>query len=324
MSPRSRNLLRMCLILSLLWAGNNSHAQTPAETNSLSIAEYTAELDRLVSETSRLVNAGDASPLIRSIPIAWHVQGNSSQVFAVSSEWLRSDLGDWQKKPKSKILEQIIFRLQNLRAEAASFETPGNDSSSAHMELDRILAAPEFQDVGKTTWWDRLKREIKDWIFHLFLRVFSSSSIPTISNIMVYGLIMLAVALLGYWMYKTIRDNSGVETVLPGTLPVSSKEWGVWMAEARAAANAGRWRDAIHLAYWSGISYLEAQDMWPPDRARTPREYLRLLPATSRFQPDLRALTRSFEVVWYGSQPADDQAFSETIAHLERLGCRYN
>jgi hypothetical protein len=62
--------------------------------------------------------------------------------------------------------------------------------------------------------------------------------------------------------------------------------------------------------------------MWPPDRARTPREYLRLLPWSSGYQPALTALTRDFEVVWYGKQEADAQAFSRALERLEQLGCR--
>jgi len=336
MSTRARSLFVVWLVW-LVCATETVRAQTGAGapspatetgasssgTTALSLAEYLAELDRVVSATSRLVNATDATPLIKSIPPAWRVH-EGTQVFEISSEWIRSDLGDWQKKTSARTLERIIFRLQAQRAEAASFQAETADVSSQRDRLNKILAADEFNSVSKPSWWDRMKQRVTEWFYELFTRFISSSAIPTVSDVLVYGLIGIAVLVLGYWMYKTIRDNAGVETVMPGTLPVSSKEWSVWMAEAKAAAEAGRWRDAIHLAYWCGISFLEAKDMWPPDRARTPREYLRLLPSTSQHHPVLRALTRSFEVVWYGRQPADDQVFAETVAELEKLGCRYN
>jgi hypothetical protein len=185
------------------------------------------------------------------------------------------------------------------------------------------LADPEFNAIRGSSWFDRLKQRIANWLLSLLTRVFSSSAIPTISNVAVYGLIGIAVLALAYWILRTLHDNAGVETLLPGTMAVSSKEWGIWMAEARAAADAGNWRDAVHLAYWSGISYLETQGWWPPDRARTPREYLRLLPSSSQHSPALRELTRNFEIVWYGTQPADAEAFSQTVAQLEKLGCQY-
>jgi Domain of unknown function (DUF4129) len=55
--------------------------------------------------------------------------------------------------------------------------------------------------------------------------------------------------------------------------------------------------------------------------ARTPREYLRLLPAGNPHQQSLRALTVQFEAVWYSMQKADQEQFERTITELERLGC---
>jgi len=77
-----------------------------------------------------------------------------------------------------------------------------------------------------------------------------------------------------------------------------------------------------HLGYWCGISFLEGQGLWRPDVARTPREYLRLLSPTDTNRDTLRLLTRSFEVVWYGTQEADANAFSDTLTQLEKMGCR--
>jgi hypothetical protein len=125
-------------------------------------------------------------------------------------------------------------------------------------------------------------------------------------------------------MYRSLRDGTRLETIMPVAMPVSAKEWPIWMSEARAAASRGEWRDAIHLAYWGGISFLEAGGAWRPDLARTPREYLRLLPATSAQHPTLHALTVRLEGVWYGMQTASADGFEQTLAELERLGCPCN
>jgi hypothetical protein len=118
-----------------------------------------------------------------------------------------------------------------------------------------------------------------------------------------------------------IVRGSELEGVELANLPVSAKEWVVWLAEARAAAAKGEWRDAIHLAYWAGISFLERQGMWKPDKARTPREYLRLL-GTNEYRETLNALTRIFELAWYANRGASERSFSETLQELEKLGCR--
>ncbi len=78
----------------------------------------------------------------------------------------------------------------------------------------------------------------------------------------------------------------------------------------------------IHLAYWAGISSLESGGAWKPNRARTPREYLRMVGTRSPHHRPLSALTRKFEVVWYGERVAAEADFQETLAQLEQLGCR--
>ena len=116
---------------------------------------------------------------------------------------------------------------------------------------------------------DRLKQRITELIIRLLGRAFSSSAVPVISNIVVYGLIALAVLALAYWMYRSVRDSARLETIMPVGAPVSAKGWLLWISEARAAAARGDCRDAIHLAYWAGISFLEMQGAWHPDIART-------------------------------------------------------
>jgi uncharacterized protein DUF4129 len=313
-------------LLSLLLLACASFAQTANEPESqasaLSPADYTADLDRVIAKVQALMTPSDADALIKTITPIWRVQDPEFS-FEISSEWLRSELGAWKKKPQRETQDRMVARLRLQREEAESFQHPQVDASERRTQLNKILADPEFEAVRGPSWLDRLKQRIADWFVRLVTRIFSSSAIPAISDIVVYGLIAIALLALAYWIFRTVRDNAGVETLLPGTLAVSSKEWGIWMAEARAAADAGRWRDAVHLAYWAGISYLETQGWWPPDRARTPREYLRLLPSSSQHSPALRELTRNFEIVWYGTQPADADAFSQAVAELEKLGCQY-
>ena len=94
-----------------------------------------------------------------------------------------------------------------------------------------------------------------------------------------------------------------------------------WLDEARREAAGANWRNAVRLTYWSGIAFMEAQGAWRPDRARTPREYTRLLPPSSEHAPTLSALTRVFERVWYGTERVDRVQYDEALAQLKKLGC---
>jgi len=94
------------------------------------------------------------------------------------------------------------------------------------------------------------------------------------------------------------------------------------MEEARAAAEGNLWRDSVRLSYRAGISFLEARGAWSPNCARTPREYLRLLSASSEYHGPLSSLTRRFETIWYGGAEAGPDSYAEVLAHLGGLGCR--
>jgi hypothetical protein len=318
-----RNIPRFSLLLLLLWGAGRAQAQETSEPRALSIPGYITQLDHFTSAVKQLSQPDQVPALLKEVPPAWRIEAEA-RVFEVPAEWLRQDLQEWQRKPDQAITDTICARLQTLSAEAASFQAPQSDVSQKRAQLDRILAGAEFKNLHGPTWIDRLKQRLTELLVRLLSRMVRASAIPTIGNIAVYVLITLALLVLAYWMYRTIHRNAELETILRQPLPVSSKEWKIWMKEARSAADAGNWREAIHLSYWCGISFLEAQGLWRPDVARTPREYLRLLPSASEHRATLGALTRSFELVWYGTQPADAQAFSETLAQLEKLGCQSN
>ncbi len=320
------DLRRRLLVLWLLFLWSASIAELePArpQTGTLTVSEYIAELDGLASTAKQLAHPEEVPKLLNNIPPAWRIQ-TAQRTFEVRSEWLRQDLNDWQRRPSQEIRDRIFARLQILRSEAASFQGSPRDVSQKRLLLNGILAGREFQNIHGPTWLDRFKQRVLELLLKLLGRVFQSSAIPMIGNVVVYGLMALALLAVAYWMYRTIRNNAGLETILPHPLPVSSRGWKLWMTEARLAADGGNWRDAIHLAYWCGISCLEAQGLWRPDTARTPREYLRLLPSSSEHRETLGTLTRTFELVWYGTQEADANAFSETLAQLEKLGCQSN
>ncbi|MFY9560063.1 MAG: DUF4129 domain-containing protein [Terriglobales bacterium] len=320
--------MRHSLAICLLWAASilpvfSSAQQTPP-TDSLSLDQYIQALKESLARAQKLQQEPQtAAELRNALPSAWRVQVGEKN-FEIPTESLRRDLGAWQSKPDDAVLQRIVQHLETLRSEAEGYGKPGLDSSNHRVQLNDILARREFHNVHGPTWMDRLKQRFTEWLIKILGRAITSSAIPTISNILVYGLIAIALLVLAYWMYRSVRESARLESIMPVAVPVSAKEWPIWLAEARAAAARGEWRQAVHLSYWGGISFLEAQGSWRPDAARTPREYLRLLPTTSTHQPALRSLTQKLERVWYGMQAADADSFQQTLAELEKLGCPCN
>jgi hypothetical protein len=293
-----------------------------AGSGALTTSEYRAELDRLLAATQQLDSSGGASPQrLHDLPQSWRIAADQRE-FEISTEGLQRDVRRYEKEKNSANALAIRTRLQSLRSDLDGFEKPPVDVSASREELKSILARREFRDVQGPSWLDRLKQRLLDFILHFLERLIRSAAIPTISKYFVYGLIGLAVLALAFIAYRSLWSSDKFETVIPKDLPVSAKEWAIWLSEARAAAAKGEWRDAIHLAYWAGISFLERQGTWKPDRARTPREYLRLLSSASEHRETLTALTRIFELAWYANRGASERTFSQTLEELEKLGCR--
>ena len=178
-------------------------------------------------------------------------------------------------------------------------------SSAERDKLADILSRREFEKVRGESWYDRLKQAAQRWLFNLLQRIVTSSAFPVVGRVVIWALVALAVVAAAFWVVRNYRQ-SNVYTQFAGSPDVvSAKPWRDWQAEANAAAQAGRWRDAVHLSYWAAISFLEAQGLWRPDLARTPREYLKLLPEGDSHRDPLQELTRSFEKVWYGTRHSD-------------------
>jgi hypothetical protein len=287
-----------------------------------SFDQYVSELDRLSSLANQAGNdAGAAQSAIDELRGGWTINAQTG-AFDLSTSWFVSQFEKLEAGPNADVQKQLLDRIAAMKADAFGYQQTALDASAAHKTLEQILARKEFHQVHGPTWLDRLQYKIVEWLDSLFSKFVSSSSVPIIGKSIIWGLVALAVLALAWLIYREMKKNARVDGFIPDVVPVSAKNWTVWLAEAEAAAANGNWRDAVHLAYWAGISFLEAGGAWRPDQARTPREYLRLISPENEVRPALSTLTRQLELTWYGFQAAGPESFAETMTQLERLGCR--
>ncbi len=285
---------------------------------------YVAELDRLSAAVEIAKNNPQfVQEIIMHLPAQWIVRVEN-RTYRIDSEWLRSSMKKLTGNKADDAPRLLRARIAALKADAQAFQQPSPDVSSSRRALAGILARREFRKVHGPTWLDALKKKLILLLLRIIERIFGSSAFPTVSRILVWMLVAVAVMMLAAWIFNTMRRNARLETIALESPPVSAKEWTVWMAEAHAAAANSAWREAIHLSYWAGISFLESRGLWKPDRARTPREYLRLLASSGEYVSSLSALTRQFESIWYGGSAAGPDSFSEALNCLESLGCHSN
>jgi hypothetical protein len=316
-------LRRIYVLTCLLLAGVCCWAES-GTSGEITAAVYRAELQQLLAASAQLETTGNAvPPVLDEVPPSWQIR-IGPQLFDIPTEGLRRDIRNFQKKQTPATASAVRSRIESLRLDLDGYEASAPDVARSRERLGTILARREFRDVSGPTLLDRLKQWLLGLVIKLLQRLFQSSAIPVISRVFVYGLIGLAVLTLGLIAYRQINESSAQESVVPTEVLVSARSWQLRLAEAREAAAHDNWREAIHLAYWAGISFLEQHGIWKPDRARTPREYLRLLSNPNEQREALAALTRIFELTWYASREADAATFSQTMQALEKLGCHSN
>lgn len=219
------------------------------------------------------------------------------------------------------------YEARGSRLQAASMTSdsaPDKDSpraAEARAKLKEILSRAEFrEDVGPSSldrWRARVNRWIVEHILALLRRLHISEKT---GNYFAWGVIFLALVILFYVVYRWLAKAGGGTTFIAESEPVAS-DVRQWLAEALKAAERGDYREAIHCAYWVSVARLEDLRLLARDRARTPRESLRLMEQHPREKGFLQTMTRSFELIWYGYRPASQADWAQTREQLEKMGC---
>jgi hypothetical protein len=311
---------RLSLTALILWL--SALPGFPKEANeTLSVSEYVAELERLSAAVeSSQRNPQSIKDIRRRLPSQWTVESEGRR-YRINCEWLGKSIEEIKTQKSDAAFRGFLVRLAELKAGAQALQQLPPDVSSSRKALAGILARREFNRVHGPTGWDALREKIAAFILRLFQGISENSVFPTVSEMLVWILVAAATVALVFSIVRIARRSARLESIHIESSFVAAKSWAAWLEEARAAAEKGSWRDAVHLAYWAGISFLESSGAWRPDKARTPREYLRLVGSSVEYQSSLSALTRQFETIWYGGAAAGPDSFSEALNHLGGLGC---
>ena len=293
----------------------------PAADNSHPLAQYIRELQQLRQSVVTAADSKAVFSVAAGLPSEFSVECNG-RVFTISTVGIRQALREYGKDRTPANLAAVTSQLDLMVGDARGMESAKIDPSAERHALTEILSRREFRKVQGETWLDRLKAAARRWLARLLERILTSSAFPVVSRVLIWALLALAIVTAVFLVIRNYRQGNVYTQFAGSPDAVSAKPWRDWQAEAQAAAREGRWRDAVHLSYWAAISFLEGQGLWRPDRARTPREYLNLLPEGDTHRDPLRLLTGSFEKVWYGTDPATAETYAGASTLLERMGCR--
>jgi hypothetical protein len=295
--------------------------------SSLSLEQYRAELANWSSRVSELQSSPQNSvAMLHDLPEAWQLDTGHERI-RTSTKFLRGALEDFQRTSwpdmRQSILKDLGFRLDAMQRAAADYSSATNLPADAHKRLEQILAAREFARLQGPTALELLWERIKAWVDRQLAKF--SMKLPEAKDsgpLFAWCVIAVACCIFGVYLYRKSREIELDTTreIIP--FAPSEKSWRAWLAEARDQAARENWREAIHFAFWSGVSRLESEGAWRPDPGRTAREYLAALGSTNPARPAFASLLRRFESAWYAGRPAFAQDFESMLADLEKIGCR--
>jgi len=213
----------------------------------------------------------------------------------------------------TELLKSAEARLARDRAQADGAAVAAVDHEQERAVMKQVLQGREYRDLEETTPKNSALEKVGNWLNRLLENaVRLSARSPWLGRALVWGFILAVCVGLVWgllqlerrWRIRLVPEDQG-----PATGAASAIPWQLWLEDARRAAAAGLWREAIHFLYWAAISRLESKRLWPADRARTPREYLALVAPEDPRRPGLATLTGSFERVWYGGRAAAESDY---------------
>jgi hypothetical protein len=302
-------------------AADRAAGQPAGEMDAASFAD---RLDALARASKATTSAAEAEPLLRDLPPAWTVQVGRDQFTVptapiVDAHRTRDATTSW-----AATRDRAVARLEAMRDEARRLEADG-PSRPAHVRqaLGEVLAAPEFRGRQRQDallkLWDDAKRWLRSW-----LPAMDDSGRAVAPAVKWFSWIVAAAAfvlLAGLvWRLLNRSTREARVRVRPATAREILDARG-WAAKARAALAAGETREALRCAYHAVLHRLDEEGAWTIADARTPREYVRLLPAADRRHAAVSTVARAFERVWYGgAQPALADA-EAAVTRLGELGC---
>jgi hypothetical protein len=287
----------------------------------LDVASYESEL---ASIAESIKHPELIAPLRKSLPRTWQVRVDDKSV-QVPTDWLSAGLKTLEEEPakSASVSQELTSRLLAMRQAAAALEHGSNPTNldTAHSELDKILGAREFAAAQGPSQWDMWKARMARWISEQIYKILRRLHLGAkAGNALAWIIVGIAFLALCYWVWKTLSAPSRKREA-PVAVAMRSDDPRQWALEALAAADRGDYREAVHCAYWAAVVHLETRGVLKRDRARTPRESLRLLDPHPVQQNLLRDFTRRFELIWYGYRPASADDWSEARSHLEKMGC---
>ena len=259
------------------------------------------------------------------LPAAERVEAQGGS-FNVDNSWLHQELDKYAadtSKARYELLKRIEERLKAIDDRLEELEKPvavaGTSKAEQSRKLGEILQRPEYaHKVQQKNALTRLLERFLEWIKSWFPqpKPMSPGGAGIISRIAQWVVIILALGGLGYvltlFLPRLFQNRSpkkkGKEKariVLGETLEADQSARDL-LSEAEALARRGELRAAIRRAYIALLVELGDRKIISLAQYKTNRDYLRAMREIEPLYHNVKQLTDSFELHWYGLAQANE------------------
>lgn len=292
-----------------------------AQPGALAPSEFAAQMDRLATTISS-TDASSASSLSSTIPTSERVASGADS-YDVPLGWVRDGLktADTDRARWPRVRQELVTQLRVLGREADALDRTPRLGLPARDTLASVLSQASFRRLRKASWQAALRQRIEEWLADLWQRSLGRRlGQRRLAEIAAWGASGAAILVLLVWLARLARRQRIEQPVTVGSIHAATPGR-VLGLEAASLLRAGRLREGARAAYRAGVRRLEQEGAFRADAAKTPREYVHLLPRSHRRRAPLSALTSAFERIWYGDRPPAADESTQLLAILQELEC---
>ena len=316
-----------------------------ARAGAATLADYRHRVSAAIAVIEQLQAASDEDPSRREhfvitsvarireeLPARETVEFNTQSI-VVDNTWLHEALQDYEKPNRARAeradalarIEERLRALDERLQEVQSGKLAPSDKDGDKGRLAEILRRPDYNKpvteegsaLGRL--WNRFLR----WLFSL-LRVskpMTRTPSPFLSGLIQVVLVVACLAGIAFLVWKLgpryLRSRRGrkkqkreARIVLGERLDPDQTSADL-LAQAETLARNGDLRAAIRKAYIALLCELGDRKIVSLAQHKTNRDYLNSVRERTRLYSSLRQLTTSFELHWYGLQPAAESDWTE-------------
>jgi hypothetical protein len=317
-----------------------------ARASGATLADYRHRVSQAIATIEQLQAAfDDEDPSLRQqfvttsiariredLPAKETVLLNAHSV-VVDNAWLHHALQNYEEtsSPKAQRAEALARIEERLRAlderleEMQRGKPAASDRDSDKGKLAEILRRPEYNKptTAEGSALGRLWNRFLRWLFSLFpkskpIAPGGSPFVSTFVQIILIAACVTAIAFL-IWRFapRYLSSRRGKKKpkrearIVLGERLEPDQTAADLLAQAEALALSGDLRAAIRKAYIALLCELGDRKVVSLAQHKTNRDYLNSVRERTRLYSSMRQLTSSFELHWYGFQPAAENDWNE-------------